>query len=860
VTFLVSTNPIVTISGSTPIAATEGVTPTISIQDSTINQKGAVQLEDSLTSTSITKAAIPKNIKETYEHIAAVSGTLQIDINSKSEVQTFLDLMDSPADYSGHANQYLKVSSNESGLEYVTASGTATTIINNWTFYSEGIYYADFEHNLSTNELSVFIIDTVTNKEVGVEDIEIINWNTVRIYVTDNVSSLKINVITGEFGASQAEYHVVKVAKSGGQFTSIKDALDSIIDSGVFNRYTITVGPGIFAEDNPIQLKPWISIRSTATKEITMVSAQNVNEDLFIGCDRAFASHMVLTGVSSGSALNMSVPGNMIIGDIIVVDCERGIYVNNADAMIEVGSIYAQTYTSTIGEVITVTSGTASIKDLSIVGDSEIETIIKSDAGNVSIFNLWTESSNITNGLYVDNGGKLFGFASQIKGATNSARVGSGGGTLEVVGITVKDSVDYDLLIESPSGTFIGHGCSINRDKLSIVNGADVRSSGYDPYVDTFRTLGDFSVGMDGSGNISQFGEGGSYEYGVKIKTYDGSTYDTLTTYSGIAFPNTISGTCIYIGNSHRFYGIKYGIDIPIDYGSGSIIWEYYDANNSWLEFSVMNTLQYYSDIADVFTCTGESCTLRFDQNIQCGVYESDVTASGITTTTVDGVNGYWVRCRIVSNITNSPEVSAIRLEGNYTVVRANGTRARHGEARSTHIKELIIGTDAAGTANEPLDISSNIVYPYRENEMATAGADEAIFGRFVIPAGCDLSCGLYYSYEVTNKSLPGTDQNVHFIVRAAGITENDKFDGTVNETTLFDSIFTISSTGSAWTIYRKISSYRFDINGFKPGDIIYFKLHRPNDGTDTYTNSMCLANHYISYKVWQDGVQLRCG
>jgi hypothetical protein len=157
-----------------------------------------------------------------------------------------------------------------------------------------------------------------------------------------------------------------------------------------------------------------------------------------------------------------------------------------------------------------------------------------------------------------------------------------------------------------------------------------------------------------------------------------------------------------------------------------------------------MNTLQYYSDVADVFTCTGESCTLRFDQNIQCGVYESDVTASGITTITVDGVNGYWVRCRIVSNITNSPEVSTIRLKGNYTVVRPNGTRARHGEARSIHIKELIIGTDAAGTSNESLDVSSNIVYPYRENEMSTVGVNEAIFGRFIIPTGCDLSCGLY--------------------------------------------------------------------------------------------------------------------
>ena len=85
--FLTSTNPIVTISGVSPIASTEGVTPIISIQSATVDQKGAVQLEDSITSTSITKAATPKSVKESYEYTTTVSGVLKTNIDGKSDIE-----------------------------------------------------------------------------------------------------------------------------------------------------------------------------------------------------------------------------------------------------------------------------------------------------------------------------------------------------------------------------------------------------------------------------------------------------------------------------------------------------------------------------------------------------------------------------------------------------------------------------------------------------------------------------------------------------------------------------------------------------------------------------------------------------
>jgi hypothetical protein len=85
VPFLTSTNPVVTISGSDPVVSTGGPTPIISIQDATVEQKGAVQLEDSVSSNSVIKAATPKNVKEIHDYTTTISGSLQADIDNKLE-------------------------------------------------------------------------------------------------------------------------------------------------------------------------------------------------------------------------------------------------------------------------------------------------------------------------------------------------------------------------------------------------------------------------------------------------------------------------------------------------------------------------------------------------------------------------------------------------------------------------------------------------------------------------------------------------------------------------------------------------------------------------------------------------------
>ena len=55
------------VTATSPLASTGGTTPDISIQDGTTAQKGAVQLEDSTTSSSTTTAATPASVKAAFD-------------------------------------------------------------------------------------------------------------------------------------------------------------------------------------------------------------------------------------------------------------------------------------------------------------------------------------------------------------------------------------------------------------------------------------------------------------------------------------------------------------------------------------------------------------------------------------------------------------------------------------------------------------------------------------------------------------------------------------------------------------------------------------------------------------------------
>jgi len=95
---------------------------------------------------------------------------------------------------------------------------------------------------------------------------------------TTRVDNLNAQYLDGWSAASFSRplANVFTVSPSGGDFTSIQAALDSITDASFSNPYQILVGPGVYSES--VALKSWVSVVG-AGQELTTITA--VGSDVF---------------------------------------------------------------------------------------------------------------------------------------------------------------------------------------------------------------------------------------------------------------------------------------------------------------------------------------------------------------------------------------------------------------------------------------------------------------------------------------------------------------------------------------------------------------------------------------------------
>lgn len=105
----------------------------------------------------------------------------------------------------------------------------------------------------------------------------------------------------GASGFSPAVDNLVLVAKSGGHFTSIQAALDSITDASQANPYLVLVGPGIYEEQ--VAMKAYVDIQGSGRNVTTITWAgANAENATVLGADNAELRQ--LTVQNTGAAQN----------------------------------------------------------------------------------------------------------------------------------------------------------------------------------------------------------------------------------------------------------------------------------------------------------------------------------------------------------------------------------------------------------------------------------------------------------------------------------------------------------------------------------------------------------------------------
>ena len=142
---------------------------TVSIQDGTTAQKGAVQLENSTSSTSTTTAAVPASVKSAYDLANAAIPKSLVDAAGDIIYATANDTVARLA--LGTAGQVLKVNSGATAPEWAAAAGggfvgnsnyrsTTQTISNNTTtvlLFDAEYFDTDGYHSTSTNTSRITI-------------------------------------------------------------------------------------------------------------------------------------------------------------------------------------------------------------------------------------------------------------------------------------------------------------------------------------------------------------------------------------------------------------------------------------------------------------------------------------------------------------------------------------------------------------------------------------------------------------------------------------------------------------------------------------------------------------------------------
>ena len=603
--------------------------------------------------------------------------------------------------------------------------------------------------------------------------------------------------------------NVISVAKEGGDFTSIKEANDFISPTSV-NRYTIQVAPGTYIENNPIQLKQFVTIEAMGIHSV-VIQPLNASTDLFLG--EKF-THLigvifdVVTGVSN-YAVNHSVAGELLIEDCVFRNCSNGILLNNNSAGMEIYNCVANTPTVSTGKLVHVTSGNIIIDGLIARATATIDTLVEIDGitSIATITGVLSFSPNLTNGFVFLNGARIAGNGNGLVGCydgmivsgnntnvrldtfkiflaqNDGFRIDNIGTGIEVsmFSTTISNCVSLNFNILNPNCVVSGSGFT-EFAKSFTVSGAEFYAYILDITEgdEGLNILGECHVGSPTRPTESVFGGGDSYTNGMIVFTESagGSFVDVSVnarsisastfTFPGIAIDNAIYIASILDNGTDvlEHFGIKALVNTAAVKGIGSIIVEYWNGT-AWVEIEAMeveSSGQYFPHACDYFSNTG-SHHIRYNSQLAVDAWtKNDPIIPAI------GTEYYWIRFRIDSAITTAPIFEQFKIHTNRSEINADGWLEYFGKARP--IGQLGLNFSSArpfegNMQSQTIYINEDIGVGFTQNKFTATGDKTGIAG--FLPFDFDTSSPIKLQWS----GMPTNNQTIEWTIRIDWVTDN---------------------------------------------------------------------------------------
>lgn len=464
-------------------------------------------------------------------------------------------------------------------------------------------------------------------------------------------------------------------------------------------------------------------------------------------------------------------------------------------------------------------------------------------------FNYCTTAVDIDDdGILKFSGGAFFTNGDSIHVGSTATE----GCSLDIIGTYVDESTSHDVNVQATKvKRMTMSGSRIKANKINNPNKVKLLTSFVNDHEEnkTHTILGELNVGNHQFPSGSCFGGGSSHIIGLSVQSYDQGTtnYTDQTTSANSSGSSQFSpfvsidvGNILYVGGDQEFPGIRVLMSTEAILGSGEFLSEYWDGS-TWSEFMIMYSdafSPYHPHAKKIFT---EHSPLTEDKPYHVR-FGKDMTAW--TTTTVNSVSKYWVRFRIVSQITQIPVFEQIKLHANTTFINEDGYIEYFGSSRP--IKRLPWDLNIAKPANsspfnQDIYLSDNLNVGRTENGFISNQVDRTALNAF-LPYEIDTSCPLRLIWSWYCRGNTG---DVMWTVRWANSNDGaliNESAGTAPSTFSSEQSKTLTETvpGTAYT--QQTSIIEMDISNLIPvshdsntGELLWLSLERNgNDGADT--------------------------
>lgn len=349
-------------------------------------------------------------------------------------------------------------------------------------------------NELDAEKENAFVKNTAFNKDFGSAEDTIVEGNDKRLITPQRVT--------------------VKLDPGPGEFSSIKAAVDSILDASVSKPYQVNIGPGVYVEDT-ISVPPFVHVRGE--REATVVRAADPDNDIFIVGSNCSIAQMRIEGATGTNSTAFRRTGgtteseiNLVeFGDntnLLLMDSTAGaptVIVNNC--RVPSGTEFVRGFSiSGTGDGVLVINGLTGV--LTGTGNNSTDAFFGTGATNKMLIlasNIRTEApASLTNGVNLQDGIKCFISTLNLIGPDTGVCVGNVGvgPELAISGLTITSQVNFSVQIQNPGTT-------------GFINGAwdfstlDIDDTASENLSVSFNEVGSSSVGTVKYGDIIQGGD-----------------------------------------------------------------------------------------------------------------------------------------------------------------------------------------------------------------------------------------------------------------------------------------------------------------------------------------------------------------